>query len=79
MEKANVFMLPQPGKDLKEIKSYRQVSLLSPVAKVLERVILEMIKPKIQSSSSQHAFKKAHSTTTAIIEVTNHIVGGLKM
>uniref|UniRef100_A0A8R1DW92 Reverse transcriptase domain-containing protein n=1 Tax=Caenorhabditis japonica TaxID=281687 RepID=A0A8R1DW92_CAEJA len=65
---ANVFMLPKPTKDLTEIKSYRPVSLLSPVAKVLERVILERIKPEIQSPSSQHAFKKAHSTNTAIIE-----------
>uniref|UniRef100_A0A8R1EEP3 Reverse transcriptase domain-containing protein n=1 Tax=Caenorhabditis japonica TaxID=281687 RepID=A0A8R1EEP3_CAEJA len=78
-KKANVFMLPKPGKDLTEIKSYRPVSLLSPVAKVLERVILERIKPEIQSPTSQHAFKKAHSTTTAIIEVTNRIVGGLNM
>uniref|UniRef100_A0A8R1DHK9 Reverse transcriptase domain-containing protein n=1 Tax=Caenorhabditis japonica TaxID=281687 RepID=A0A8R1DHK9_CAEJA len=64
---------------LKNLPRERPVSLLSPVAKVLERVILERIKPEIQSPTSQHAFKKAHSTTTAIIEVTNRIVGGLNM
>uniref|UniRef100_A0A8R1EI90 Reverse transcriptase domain-containing protein n=1 Tax=Caenorhabditis japonica TaxID=281687 RepID=A0A8R1EI90_CAEJA len=78
-KKANVFMLPKPGKDPSEIKSFRPVSLLSPVAKVLERIILERIRREIESPKDQHAFKKNHSTTTAITEATSCIVGGLNM
>uniref|UniRef100_A0A8R1HVI9 Reverse transcriptase domain-containing protein n=1 Tax=Caenorhabditis japonica TaxID=281687 RepID=A0A8R1HVI9_CAEJA len=78
-KKANVFMLPKPGKDPTEIKSFRPVSLLSPVAKVLERIILERIRQEIESPKDQHAFKKNHSTTTAISEATCCIVGGLNM
>uniref|UniRef100_A0A8R1DP92 Uncharacterized protein n=1 Tax=Caenorhabditis japonica TaxID=281687 RepID=A0A8R1DP92_CAEJA len=78
-KKANVFMLPKPGKDPTEIKSFRPVSLLSHVAKVLESIILERIRQEIESPKDQHAFKKNHSTTTAITEATNCIVGGLNM
>uniref|UniRef100_A0A8R1DLJ6 Reverse transcriptase domain-containing protein n=1 Tax=Caenorhabditis japonica TaxID=281687 RepID=A0A8R1DLJ6_CAEJA len=76
---ANVFMLPKPGKDSSEIKSFRPVSLLSPVAKVLEKIILERIRREIESPKDQHAFKKNDSTTTAITEATSCIVGGLNM
>uniref|UniRef100_A0A8R1DTB8 Reverse transcriptase domain-containing protein n=3 Tax=Caenorhabditis japonica TaxID=281687 RepID=A0A8R1DTB8_CAEJA len=73
-KKANVFMLPKPGKDPSEIKSFRPVSLLSPVVKVLERIGLERIRQEIESPKDQHAFKKNHSTMTAITEATSCIL-----
>uniref|UniRef100_A0A8R1HLJ1 Reverse transcriptase domain-containing protein n=1 Tax=Caenorhabditis japonica TaxID=281687 RepID=A0A8R1HLJ1_CAEJA len=82
-KKANVFMLPKPGIDPNEIKSVSTVlflvSLLSSLAKVLEKIILERIRQEIESPKDQHAFKENHSTTTAITEATNCIVGGLNM
>uniref|UniRef100_A0A8R1E9I7 Reverse transcriptase domain-containing protein n=1 Tax=Caenorhabditis japonica TaxID=281687 RepID=A0A8R1E9I7_CAEJA len=59
-KKANVFMLPKPGKDPSEIKSFRPVSLLSPVAKVLERIILERIRREIEPEHGEAGMPYDH-------------------
>nr|pir hypothetical protein C31C9.5 - Caenorhabditis elegans [Caenorhabditis elegans] len=78
-KKANAIMIPKPKKDPAIASSYRPISLLSPIAKLLEKAILKRIKNSIESPAHQHGFKPEHSTTTAVIQVTNDIIGGLNM
>ena len=56
--------------------SYRPISLLSPTAKLLEKIILPYITNNIPSIYHQHGFKTKHSTTTALHQLTNHITTG---
>ena len=56
--------------------SYRPIALLSPMAKVLERIILNKIVNKINLSKTQHGFRKEHSTSTALHEITATIAAG---
>lgn len=74
---AHVIMLPEPGKDTSLAANFRPISLISPLAKVLERLILKRVLRHIESPPHQHGFKKLHSTTTAIIEALNTITGRL--
>lgn len=78
-KKAVVIFIPKPKKDPSKASSYRPISLLSPIAKLLERCILKRISDQITSPAYQHGFKAEHSTSTALTEVINSIVGGLNM
>ena len=67
----------KPGKPSDQGKSYRPISLLSPLAKTLESILLPIITKAIPFASHQHGFRKGHSTTTALQEINNHIDQGL--
>ena len=54
-----------------------EVSLLSPIAKTLEKVILPYITSNIPQINHQHGFKTSHSTSTALHQLTNQIIQGL--
>ena len=80
MENWKDIPLLKPGKVIDEGKSYRPISLLSPSAKVLEKIILPDIAAKVPLKTHQHGFRKLHSTTTsALQEVNFHIRRGLNM
>ena len=72
-----IIPLPKPGKPVDEGPSYRPISLLSPLAKLLESVILPTIQSAITLKPHQHGFRKAHSTVTALQSISDHITTGL--
>ena len=73
---AKIIPIPKPNKNPQLGPSFRPISLLSPIAKTLEKIILPDITNHIPATSHQHGFKKAHSTTTALHTLTNHIMTG---
>ena len=73
---AKIIPIPKPNKDPHQGSSYRPISLLSPTAKLLEKIILPYITNNIPSIYHQHGFKAKHSTTTALHQLTNHITTG---
>ena len=73
---AKIIPIPKPNKNPQIGSSFRPISLLSPIAKTLEKIILPDIISNIPEKSHQHGFKKAHSTTTALQILTNHIATG---
>ena len=73
---AKIIPIPKPNKKPNEGTSYRPISLLSPIAKTLEKIILPNITDNIPNTTHQHGFKKHHSTSTALHSITNSIAKG---
>ena len=73
---AKIIPIPKPNKDPGIGTSYRPISLLSPIAKIMEKIILPHITENIQINPHQHGFKTHHSTTTALHQLTNQITKG---
>ena len=73
---AKIVPLPKPKKDKNQGKSYRPISLISNIAKTMERVILKRIEPHLPKKDYQHGYKVKHSTTTALQHITNKIASG---
>ena len=72
-----IIPLPKPGKPSDEGPSYRPISLLSPAAKLLEKIILPTLQNAITLKDHQHGFRKNRSTLTALQDITDHIKQGL--
>jgi hypothetical protein len=74
-------LLKKQGMDDSEPSSYRPISNLNTVSKVLERLVLARIVPHVSSSPSfdsmQSAYRKGHSTETALNKITNDVYSGL--
>ena len=66
----------KPNKNPDEGTSYRPISLLSPIAKTLDKIILPYITENIPNTQTQHGFKKEHSTTTALHNIHEKITQG---
>ena len=73
---AKIIPIPKPNKDKNQGKSYRPISLLSNIAKTLERIILNRIQEYLPKKKFQHGYKKKHSTTTALQKITQTIADG---
>ena len=73
---ANIIPIPKPNKDINIVTSYRPISLLSVIAKTLEKVILPYITQNIPNITTQHGFKTKHSTNTAIHNINNTVAAG---
>ena len=69
--------LLKPKKAADASKSYRPISLLSPAAKILEKIILPDLSAAIPLRDHQHGFRQHRSTVTALQETTDHIERGL--
>ena len=65
---ANIIPILKPNKDTNMCTSYsyRPISLLSVVAKTLEKCLLPYITAKITQTPTQHGYKAQHSTVTAL-------------
>ena len=67
--------------DRKDVKNYRPVCSLSPFSKIFERIIYNRMYSFLEKndilSSSQHGFRKKHSTESALINYINNINKGL--
>ena len=70
-------LLKKPSLDKNELKNYRPVSNLSFLSKVVEKVVAEQINSHLVnnelSNSFQSAYKKYHSTETALLKISNDI------
>ena len=74
---ARIIPLLKPKKDISQGDSYRPISLLSPAAKIFEKILEPKIAESIPLANHQHGFRKGRSTATALQEVSNHITTGL--
>ncbi|VVC25786.1 Reverse transcriptase domain [Cinara cedri] len=70
-------MLLKPGKPQEVITSYRSISLLSSLSKLLEKLLLKRLKPIIEEKhlipDHQFGFRNKHSTIYQVHRVTNVI------
>ena len=68
-------ILPQfKGKSLprSDPSSYRPITLLSTISKIVERVIQDqLVKHMEQNNPSQHAYRSGHSTSSALLELSD--------
>ena len=55
---AKIIPIAKPNKNIDEGTSYRPISLLSPIAKTLEKILLPIFTDNIQNEKFQHGFKK---------------------
>jgi hypothetical protein len=78
---AEIILIPQPGKDPKEVNSYRPISSLLIIAKLLEKLILHIIDPDFTSSDwipqKQFGFHQAYSTIQQCHHLTHTIITAL--
>ena len=74
---ANIIPIPKPNKDTNMSTSYRPISLLSVVAKTLEKCLLPYITANITQTPTQHGYKAQHSTVTALHTLNNTVAKGL--
>ena len=70
---ANIVPIPNPNKDTDKGTSYRPISLLSDIAKTLEKNFLPYITANIPNTPMQHGYKTQHSTVTALHTLKNTI------
>ena len=70
---ANIIPIPKPNKDTNIGTSYRPISLLSVVAKTLEKWPLRYVTPNITQTPTQHGYKAQHPTVTALHTLNNTI------
>ena len=61
---ANIVPIPKPNKETDKGTSYRPISLLSVIAKTLEKSLLPYITVNIPNTPMQHGYKTQHSTVT---------------
>lgn len=74
---ANIIPVPKPGKDKNKPTSYRPISLLCSISKIVEKIILDRIKKHEElnkiSRDIQFGFKKQHSTVQQVVRIVNDI------
>ena len=70
---AKVIPIPKPGKPAHEVSSYRPISLLSSISKILERVLLRRINDHLDENNiipnQQCGFRTGRSTSHQLIKV----------
>ena len=76
-KEARIVPIPKPNKPTDQGASYRPISLLSPVAKILEALLLPQLQEHFVLADHQHGFRKGRSTTTALAHLTSIISDGL--
>ena len=62
----NIVPIPNPNKDTDNGTLYMPISLLSVIAKTLEKKLLPYITENIPNTPMQHGYKTQHSTVTAL-------------
>ena len=74
---ANIVPVPKPNKDTDNGTSYRPISILSVIAKTLEKSLLLYITANIPNTPNmQHGYKTQHSTVTALHTFNNTVEKG---
>ena len=71
-------LLKKPGLPKSELSNFRPISNLNTIGKILERLALARLFPHISIFPSfcplQSAYRKFHSTETALLKLTNDIM-----
>ena len=71
-------LLKKPGLPKSDLANFRPISNLNTIGKILERLALARLLPHISISPSfgplQSAYRKYHSTETALLKLTNDIM-----
>ena len=75
---ANIVPIPKPNKYLDNGTSYRPISLLSVIAKTLEKSLHPYITANIPDTPREHGYKTQHSTVTAIHTLNNTVAKGFR-
>lgn len=77
-KKAIIIMIPKYGKNPQFPQNYRPISLLSSIAKVIERVILKRIQDECEDRNiipnEQYGFRYSHSTEQQALRLTETII-----
>ena len=73
---ANIVPTPKISKDMDKGTSYRPITLLSVIAKTLEKSLLPYITANIQNTLMQHGYKTQHYTVTALHTLNNTVAKG---
>ena len=68
-----IIPIRKPGKDSSQGTSYRPISLLCPAAKVMESLLLPTLYNYLLSAQDQHSFRREHSITSALLQLTTNI------
>ena len=71
-----IIPIPKPGKDTSQGTSYRPISLICPAAKVLESLFLPTNNKYLIPAQDQHGFRREHSTTSALLQLTIDVAVG---
>ena len=78
--KAKIIPIPKPGKDIKEVESYRPISLTSVVAKTAERMVknrlMYWMEAKSKLSEDQAGFRRGRSTEDQLLKLLQSIGDG---
>ena len=72
----NIVPITKPNKYTDKGTAYRPISLLSVIAKTLEKSFLPYITAYIQNTPMQHGYKTQHSTVTALHTLNNTVAKG---
>ncbi len=74
-------LLKKPHLDPDQLKNYRPVSNLHFISKIIEKIVMERLNCHITVNDLhvpvQSAYKRAHSTETALLKINNDILGGM--
>lgn len=75
---AKIILFPKAGKPINDVNSYRPISLLSNISKIIERVIIDRLNQHIITEKvipeEQFGFIKEHSTIHQISRITESIL-----
>ena len=73
---ANIVPIPKSNKAIDNGTSYMSISLLSVIAKALEKSLLPYITANIPNTPTQHWYKTQHYTVTALHTLNNIVAKG---
>ena len=77
---ANILAIPKPTKPPQEPSSYRPISLLPALSKVMERTVTKRIERYTRQNriipDEQFGFRREHSTTAQLARITDDITHG---
>lgn len=81
-KKANVIMIHKPGQQRSHPSSYRPISLLNSLSKMLEKIVLQRLLAHSEENNilppEQFGFRAKHSTVHQLLRITNAIAAGFK-
>ena len=79
---ARIIMIPKPGKNLYSITSYRPISLLPILSKMLEKLILVILQEDLDVMEiipeHQFGFRRGHGTIEQVHKIVNEIKSALE-
>ena len=74
-------LLKKTNSDIDELKNYRPVSNLNFISKIIEKIVMARIECHLIRNNlhepTQSAYKKNHSTETALLKISNDIIQSL--